>query len=122
MRGARVEYTIDSSEDLPPGLSLGRGGRKLGSGDKQEPKAPLGIDQKVERDTDSMMTERDNAESISVTEKAPTPGGTEDWGNYQNWYNYTNYQNWLRVNNWGGKYRCRHEKRVVLINGEIKTR
>ena len=52
--------------------------------------------QKVERDTDPIMAERENAENIPVAEKAPMPGEyATDWGNYQNWYNYMNYQNWL---------------------------
>ena len=42
--GTRVEYRSEISTDLPTGLSLGRDDRKLGLGDKQEPKAPLTID------------------------------------------------------------------------------
>ena len=98
-RDARVEYKSDSSKDLPTGLSLGRDDRKLGFCDKREPKAPLEIDQKVERDTDSGMAESENAENTPVTKKAPLRGDTTERGQYQNWYNYMSCQKCLGVNN-----------------------
>ena len=58
-------------------------------------------DQKAERDTDSIMDERENAENLPAAEKAPTQGGATDWEQYQNWYNYMNCQNWLGMNNGG---------------------
>ena len=78
-RGARVGYKSERSNDIPPGLSLGREDRKLGLGDKQEPKAPLKVDLRVERDTDSIMAESENDENNPVTEKAPTQGETTEW-------------------------------------------
>ena len=97
----RVESKSGISNDIPPGLILGRDDRKLGLGGKQEPQATLKTVQKVERDTNSILAAGGNDENIPSTEKAPMPGGATDWGNYQNWYSYMNYQNWSGVINWG---------------------
>ena len=75
---------------------MGREDRTLGLGGKQEPKATLKTDQKVDRDTDSIMAEKGNGENIPVTEKAPMPWDTTDWEQYHHSYNYMSYQKLAR--------------------------
>ena len=70
----RVEYKSASSSDLPPGLYWGKGDRKLGLGEKLEPSATMKIDQKVERDTDSIMKEKEGSEKLPKTEKGRYKG------------------------------------------------
>ena len=55
-------------------FKFGQSRPKLGLGDKQEPKAPLGVDQNVERDIDSVMTDRGNGENHPITEKRQCRG------------------------------------------------
>ena len=66
-----VEYKSASSKDLPPGLDWGKGERKLGQGDKLAPKTVAKIDQKAERDTDALMTEKEGTEKLPMAEKGP---------------------------------------------------
>ena len=100
---SRVDYRRGSPMYFPPCLDWGKGGRKLGLGGKLSPKHVVKMDQKVERDADSLMTEKEGAG------KLPTEGKGQkqrepieaEWGNYHEWCNFTNFQNWYGSNNWG---------------------
>ena len=97
---ARVEYKSVSSMDVPPCLDWGKGDRKLGLGDKLEPKTTMQIDQKVERDTDSIMEEKEGTEKLPKTGKGPHQWEPTDRRNYQEWCNFMNPQNWYGSGNW----------------------
>ena len=86
--GTRVVHPIGRSKNLHPYLSLGGDDRNFGRvGGWGESIA--GGWPKAEQDTDSIMTEQENAENHQRKQKVPTQGEKTEWG--QNWKNWCAY-------------------------------